>query len=81
MPGGLTRVESHRDARVVSMQRGGASKDTWVLQSGENEELSFASNDNPILVAGQHTEVPSRVAENLFWMGRRSDCARRMCLA
>ena len=78
MPGGLTRVESHRDARVVSMQWGGASKDTWVLQSGENEELSFASNDNPILVAGQHTGVPSRVAENLFWMGRYTERAEGM---
>lgn len=31
MPGGLTRVASAADAEVVSMQRGGASKDTWVL--------------------------------------------------
>jgi uncharacterized circularly permuted ATP-grasp superfamily protein len=31
MPGGLTRVAAGADARVVSMQRGGASKDSWVL--------------------------------------------------
>ena len=31
MPGGLTRVSSGPDALVVSMQRGGGSKDTWVL--------------------------------------------------
>lgn len=74
MPGGLTRVESHRDARVVSMQRGGASKDTWVLQSGSNEELVFGVEPGiPIRVL--HTGVPSRVAENLFWMGRYTERA------
>ena len=31
LPGGLTRVAADADAEVVSMQRGGASKDTWVL--------------------------------------------------
>lgn len=31
LPGGLTRVAAEADAEVVSMQRGGASKDTWVL--------------------------------------------------
>jgi len=31
MPGGLTRVSGTHDVPVVSMQRGGGSKDTWVL--------------------------------------------------
>ena len=34
MPGGLTRVADARDSLVVSMQRGGGSKDTWVLADG-----------------------------------------------
>lgn len=78
MPGGLTRVESHRDARVVSMQRGGASKDTWVLQAGENEELllEVARMDESAHVT--RTGVPSRVAENLFWMGRYTERAEGM---
>lgn len=77
MPGGLTRVESHRDARVVSMQRGGASKDTWVLQPGNKEELSFepkADTPSPAI----HTGIPSRLAENLFWMGRYTERAEGM---
>ena len=77
MPGGLTRVESHRDARVVSMQRGGASKDTWVLQGGDNEELSLTPElEAPVHVV--HTGVPSRIAENLFWMGRYTERAEGM---
>ena len=31
MPGGLTRVSGARDASVVSLRRGGGSKDTWVI--------------------------------------------------
>ena len=77
MPGGLTRVESHSDARIVSMQRGGASKDTWVLQRGDHEELAFPPElAAPMLVV--HTGVPSRIAENLFWMGRYTERAEGM---
>lgn len=75
MPGGLTRVESHKDARVVSMQRGGASKDTWVLQAGENEELALVAQEIGVISPVIHTGVPSRVAENLFWMGRYTERA------
>ncbi|MGI9142201.1 MAG: circularly permuted type 2 ATP-grasp protein, partial [Fluviibacter sp.] len=75
MPGGLTRVESHRDARIVSMQRGGASKDTWVLQPGINDELPLNPPETEVATPIIHTGVPSRVAENLFWMGRYTERA------
>lgn len=78
MPGGLTRVASTRDARVVSMQRGGASKDTWVLQASENEHSCSNPADESAHVAALHTGVPSRVAENLFWMGRYTERAEGM---
>jgi uncharacterized alpha-E superfamily protein len=75
MPGGLTRVESHRDARIVSMQRGGASKDTWVLQPGVSDDLPLHDNESDVAVPVVRTGVPSRVAENLFWMGRYTERA------
>lgn len=78
MPGGLTRVESHRDARVVSMQRGGASKDTWILQSGDNDEQPVQAEAPSVISPVIHTGVPSRVAENLFWMGRYTERAEGM---
>ncbi len=34
MPGGLTRVAGDDDSRVIAMQHGGRSKDTWVLSRG-----------------------------------------------
>ena len=75
MPGGLTRVESHRDARVVSMQRGGASKDTWVLRPSVSDEPPIHATESGVAAPVIHTGVPSRVAENLFWMGRYTERA------
>ncbi|MDH4563361.1 circularly permuted type 2 ATP-grasp protein [Pseudomonas sp. BN411] len=71
MPGGLTRVASAADAEVVSMQRGGASKDTWVLADlpvvGEPlRPRSLGARD----LIRQDPYLPSRVVENLYWFGR-----------
>ena len=38
MPGGLTRVASEPGHLVVSMQRGGGSKDTWVLPAQRHSD-------------------------------------------
>ena len=43
MPGGLTRVAGDGDTRVVAMQRGGWSKDTWVLSQGRSTLRSRCS--------------------------------------
>ena len=41
MPGGLTRIAAHGDVPIVSMQRGGGSKDTWVLADGPVSSMSL----------------------------------------
>ncbi len=74
MPGGLTRVATGPDTRVIAMQRGGSSKDTWVMGEQEVNPLSlipatFAKQD---LVRGE-TRLASRTVENLFWFGRYSE--------
>jgi uncharacterized circularly permuted ATP-grasp superfamily protein/uncharacterized alpha-E superfamily protein len=86
MPGGLTRVAGKRNQRVVSMQRGGQSKDTWVLSSAPVDTAftllrsTVAAGDLVTLRAS----IPSRLAENLFWFGRYEercdDCARLLRL-
>src|SRR5450755_4029891 len=44
MPGGLTRVAGDEASPVIAMQRGGRSKDTWVLSDGPvNAEFSLLS--------------------------------------
>ena len=83
MPGGLTRVASTDNVRVVSMQRGGGSKDTWVMSSGP-VDASFTLLRNTGTAAELlrvRAGIPSRVAENLFWFGRyeeRCDNAARL---
>lgn len=74
MPGGLTRVAAQADAEVVSMQRGGASKDTWVLGSRSTGSESWQGM-RPLGVADlvrSDPYLPSRIVENLFWFGRYS---------
>jgi uncharacterized circularly permuted ATP-grasp superfamily protein/uncharacterized alpha-E superfamily protein len=70
LPGGLTRVSTEDSSLVVSMHLGGRSKDTWVL--GEPKEA--ASTERPAFVQASvlqgNEELPSRLADNLFWLGR-----------
>jgi uncharacterized circularly permuted ATP-grasp superfamily protein/uncharacterized alpha-E superfamily protein len=72
LPGGLTRVAAEADAEVVSMQRGGASKDTWVLgdrpPSGEQWKTRRTIGVHDLVRRDPY--LPSRVVENLFWFGR-----------
>ncbi|MBV8032497.1 MAG: circularly permuted type 2 ATP-grasp protein, partial [Betaproteobacteria bacterium] len=74
MPGGLTRVASAADARVISMQRGGSSKDTWVLASGPVSTFTLLrSSIGPADLVRAGSNLSSRVVENLFWLGRYSE--------
>jgi uncharacterized circularly permuted ATP-grasp superfamily protein/uncharacterized alpha-E superfamily protein len=71
MPGGLTRVSSAPDSLVVSMQRGGGSKDTWVCCERTPSQVSLLRPPGaPIELTRGGAELPSRVADNLFWLGR-----------
>jgi uncharacterized alpha-E superfamily protein len=71
MPGGLTRVTSSLDSLVVSMQRGGGSKDTWVLADAPATSASAARRPRASLRVSRATfDLPSRVADNLYWLGR-----------
>ncbi|MDU9036407.1 circularly permuted type 2 ATP-grasp protein [Pseudomonas corrugata] len=72
LPGALTRVAAEADAEVVSMQRGGASKDTWVLgeQAPGSEQWKAQRTVGVHDLVRRDPYLPSRVVENLFWFGR-----------
>jgi uncharacterized circularly permuted ATP-grasp superfamily protein/uncharacterized alpha-E superfamily protein len=79
MPGGLTRVGTARDSLVVSMQRGGGSKDTWVLSDRPVAPATLLRPPGaPIELRRGGSELPSRVADNLFWLGRQVELAEGM---
>ena len=53
------------------MQRGGGSKDTWVLADGPTPQFSLLQQSSAALEVSRATfDLPSRVADNLFWLGR-----------
>jgi uncharacterized circularly permuted ATP-grasp superfamily protein/uncharacterized alpha-E superfamily protein len=71
MPGGLTRVTTSFDSLVASMQGGGGSKDTWVVAEGPTSQVSLLPSAPVQLDVSRATfDLPSRVADNLFWLGR-----------
>ena len=83
MPGGLTRVAGQGDSRVIAMQRGGRSKDTWVLSEAPvNAAFSLLGRTvQPEDLITSRSTLSSRSAENLFWFGRygeRCDSAARL---
>jgi uncharacterized circularly permuted ATP-grasp superfamily protein/uncharacterized alpha-E superfamily protein len=78
MPGGLTRVSSTHDVPIVSMQRGGGSKDTWVLSDGPVSSVTLlAPTGSAMPLERSGSDLPSRVAESLFWLGRYAERAER----
>ena len=79
MPGGLARVAGARDLPIVSMQRGGGSKDTWVLSDGPVSAVSLlAPAGVPIRRERRATDLPSRVADDLYWLGRHVERAEHV---
>ena len=74
MPGGLTRVSSSVDSLNVSMQGGGGSKDTWVFAKGPEPQTTLLRKPSSTVEVSRATfDLPSRVADNLFWLGRYSE--------
>jgi uncharacterized circularly permuted ATP-grasp superfamily protein/uncharacterized alpha-E superfamily protein len=75
MPGGLTRVGIEENSFVIVTQSGSQSKDTWIINSeplvdeGETVASSAPNRDADLI------SLPSRVVENLFWMGRYAERA------
>ncbi len=70
MPGGLARVSVQSDPRGHWHEPGDFSKDTWVKGGPFDHQ--------PVVVPAHHTlslrrggrDLPSRTADNLFWLGR-----------
>lgn len=77
LPGGLTRIGIDTGSRVISMQSGSPSKDTWVTATEPERtpridsvlDTARTAMDSPLV------SLPSRVVENLYWMGRYAERA------
>ncbi|MEO8307082.1 MAG: circularly permuted type 2 ATP-grasp protein [Pseudomonadota bacterium] len=69
MPGGLARIAQPDAADVVSSQRGGGAKDIWVLRDQPEPAMTNTPTWTP---EQRRNDIPSRLVENLFWLGRYS---------
>src|SRR5688572_23691309 len=66
MPGGLSRCSPEKGSFLVSNQDGGIAKDTWVEASIRHSGTSLLHHSD----LKRKAVLPSRAAENLFWVGR-----------
>jgi uncharacterized circularly permuted ATP-grasp superfamily protein/uncharacterized alpha-E superfamily protein len=77
LPGGMTRVAGRNPetgGESISMQRGGASLDTWVLTDGPVDTFSMLPSRLSVDdLAARRRPVTSRTGENLFWLGRYTE--------
>jgi uncharacterized circularly permuted ATP-grasp superfamily protein/uncharacterized alpha-E superfamily protein len=76
LPGGLSRVALSVDTPLATHLLGSLAKDTWVLASEpERQESLISGADRLAPAVVQESEVSSRVADNLFWIGRYAERA------
>src|SRR5690606_1895192 len=81
MPGGLTRVGLTAGSSLISNQLGSINKDTWVVASEPERSAESVPLGERRPLLQQKAGLPSRVMENLFWLGRyaeRAEASLRM---
>jgi len=82
MPGGLVRLTGEQEPLEASLQLGERSKDCWILSSTPIARVSLLrKSDHLVELKRTGGELPSRIAENLYWLGRnleRADVTARI---
>ena len=76
MPGGLVRVAPDNTGSFISMQRGGSSKDIWIPSATPVDEVTLLhGTGQSVELRRTGNNLPSRLADNFFWLGRYSERA------
>ena len=70
MPGGFCRIAEQPDARAVSMGDGARSADVWVVSDKAVSASTLLPAADTVRIRRIAGVVPSRAADNLFWLGR-----------
>lgn len=84
MPGGFALIGAQQDLRAITMQRGARSADVWVMSKGPVAQTSLIPSESQIVVRRGEAVLPSRAADNLFWLARyveRADATLRLVRA
>jgi uncharacterized alpha-E superfamily protein len=76
MPGGLTRLSTTAKTSRPLAQWGDGSKDTWVLSTSPPQAPGFLTIlTQPMTLRRSGYDLPSRVADDLLWLGRYAERA------
>lgn len=78
MPGGLARVAEEESSDSALLQQTGGSKDVWLPAVTETGPV----RDRPVIPVEVRRPAPgltSRLADNLFWIGRYAQRAESTC--
>lgn len=69
MPGGFARIGASEDVSAIAMQKGGAVADVWIV-SDKPVKWSTLLPPEESFTRNMPGSLPSRAADNLFWLGR-----------
>jgi uncharacterized circularly permuted ATP-grasp superfamily protein/uncharacterized alpha-E superfamily protein len=70
MPGGFCRIAEQLDARAVSMGDGARAADVWVVSDKAVPARTLLPGSDAVRIRRIAGVLPSRAADNLFWLGR-----------
>ncbi|XDB00103.1 circularly permuted type 2 ATP-grasp protein [Sulfitobacter sp. LCG007] len=73
MPGGFARIGVDTENPTVSMLSGGSVADVWVLGERAVEPMTLLTTPSDTFVRAPAYPLPSRAADNLFWLGRYTE--------
>lgn len=69
MPGGFARIGSGDDVAAIAMQSGGSAADVWIVSDKPVERHTLLPAEETFM-RNMPGSLPSRAADNLFWLGR-----------
>ncbi len=74
MPGGLALTSEDWESNFVGLKAATATKDVWVVSEEEPEASHrIAPLFPPVILARATLDMPSRVVDNLYWLGRYAE--------
>jgi uncharacterized circularly permuted ATP-grasp superfamily protein/uncharacterized alpha-E superfamily protein len=70
MAGGYARIGGTEDASAIAMQRGGSVADVWIMSDSKVDPTTMLPPPAAPYTRAEPGVLPSRAADNLFWLGR-----------
>ncbi|MEO1274317.1 MAG: circularly permuted type 2 ATP-grasp protein [Pseudomonadota bacterium] len=78
MPGGYARIGRSEDPAAITLQRGGSVADVWVIRDAPPAGEAVTAAGKTPYARPRPGILPSRAADNLFWLGRYVERAEGM---